>query len=484
MSVNTLKLCEKLQARYENDPVGWIHEFISFDGLKYNRLTDQQVQIAEALVRHKNVCVSAGGGIGKTALTAMLILWFLCTHPMSKIPTTAPTGAQLHDVLWSELALWLRRCRLSRIFKLRKRVLYVGDFREWFAVARTIPKDKKDVNDTMAGFHAPYILCCVDEASGVPDQVFTAIEGALTDRNSYVILISNPVSTGGYYYDTITDPENKGKKYKVLYFDSRESPLVDPEFEERIISRWGKNSAMYIAKVTGRPISEYDSVVVAPQVFDDVVSRNTALDRGQIILSCDVGGGSDLTVLCYRIGSSVFKWEELNNVDPTYIADYIKLVHESQFNSAAFAVVVDGHGIGAGVYSELKKYNRFPVYKFVGPEKAYRSDMFDIRRTEGYYNLHKKFTQLNFPTPPPQRLKKELANLKFLYGQGQIKMEPKETFRRRVGCSPDYADALMMNLTVDVAAEFAAPKLVSRRTISVMRRLHTKSDLGKYQKFM
>lgn len=483
--MNALKIAEKLHSQYGKDPVKWVHDFISFNGLKHNGLTKQQIEIAQALVEHKNVCVSAGGGIGKTALTAMLILWFLSTHPMAKVPTTAPTGAQLHDVLWSELALWLRRCKLGSMFKLRKRVLYVGSYREWFAVARTIPKDKKDINDTMAGFHAPYILCCVDEASGVPDPVFTAIEGALTDKNSYVILISNPVSTGGYYYDTITDPENKGKHYKVLYFDSRESPLVDTEFEERIVSRWGKDSPMYIAKVTGRPISEYDSVVVSPVVFDEVVSKNTRLEpKGQIIIACDVGGGSDLTVLCYRIGNSVFKWEELSNADPTYIADYIKLVFERQYTSSGFAVVVDGHGIGAGVYSELKKYNRFPVYKFVGPEKAFRADMFDIRRTEGYYNLHKKFTQLHFPAPPPQRLKKELANLKFIYGQGQIRMEPKESFRKRVGCSPDYADALMMSLTVDVVAEHAAPKLVSRGALSVMRRLHSRPDLGKFQKFV
>ena len=817
---------------YANDPIGWIHKFINFDGLKLDRLTWQQEEIATALVEHKNIAVSAGGGIGKTALMAMLIQWFLVTHPFSKIPTTAPTAKQLHDILWSEISLWLKRNRLRDMYETRKGRLFIKGFPEWYAVARTVSKDTHELNDTLAGFHARHLLITVDEAcfdeeteiltdfgwqtidtikdyhevltlnpiteeaeyrpitkifkyedydgpmyyyksrtvsfmfspnhnvlfrrrntrgrhktnirmqkmrefditkqtpwympkkvnfkgkneeiyvlkefstprkyyppkyvsmvdwctllgwyisegyltkdgyvnitqadpngrasicalldrleyryhiygndihivcrqlhnellacgkgaknkriphyvknldkrylffllaamikgdgysqndnrhiiytmskqladdiqeiaikcglystitrrhikgrttfiqdhyattsdddyvvsivsnsaddfkvrqhnikkihykgriwcvatepyhtiyvrrkgvaywtgnSGVPDPVFTALTGAMTDKNSYIVLISNPVSTGGFYYDTITDPEGKGKNFKVLFFSAKDSPLVDPTFEEFIITRYGKDSPMYKAKVLGLPIGEYDSVVVPPDLFDEVVNTNKGFDTGSYILSVDVGGsGPDATVFCYRCGKSFYKWETFDKTDPTYVSDLITSRWYTDFQGKPFTCVVDAHGIGAGVYSNLTKANKFPVIGFIGPQKAFHEEMFQDKRAEGFYRLHKNFKDFHFPVPPPQRLKKELANLKFDYSSGPIKMEDKKSFKKRLGFSPDYADAMMMSCVVEDFAAISASRKVSKRAVSILSSLRNRTRETKYGKF-
>jgi len=469
---------------YGNDPIAWIRDFITFDGLKLNWLTWQQAEIAEALVEHKNICVSAGGGIGKTALMAILIQWFLVTHPFSKVPTTAPTAKQLHDILWSEVLLWLKRNKLRDMYETRRGKLFIKGFPEWYAVARTVSKDTHELNDTLAGFHAQHLLILVDEASGVPDPVFTALTGAMTDKNSYIVLISNPVSTGGFYYDTITDPEGKGKNFKVLFYSAKESPLVDPSFEEFIVTRYGKDSPMYKAKVLGLPIGVYDSVVVTPDVFDEVVSANTGFDTGAYILSVDVGGsGPDATVFCYRCGKSFYKWETFDKTDPTYVSDLILSRWQTNFQGKAFTCVVDAHGIGAGVYSNLAKVNKFPVIGFIGPQKAFHTEMFQDKRSEGFYRLHKDFKTFHFPVPPPQRLKKELANLKFDYSSGPIRMEDKKAFKKRLGFSPDYADAMMMSCAVDNFAAAIIPRKVTKRTASILSSLKQRSKKAKYGKF-
>jgi len=485
----TLRLVREYERKYANDPVGWIRECINFDGLKLPWLTSQQEEVANNLVTYKNICVSSGTGIGKSAIVALLIQWFLVTHPMSKVPTTAPSAKQLYDILWSEIGIWLSRNKLKSLYKLRKGKLSIMHFPEWFAVARTVPKDKRQLNDTLAGFHGQGgVLNCIDEASGVPDPVFTALAGAMTNEQSYIILISNPVSTGGFYYDTITDTEGKGKNFKVMFYSSKESPLVDDSYEEFVINRWGKDSPMYKAKILGLPIAEYDSVVVSPDVFDEIVNGQKSMTPGSYTLGVDVGGGGpDPTVFCFMCGNSIYKWEEYPRTDPTWVSDKIVQVWKSLFQGKMFICIVDAHGIGAGVYSNLLKENLFPVIGFIGPQQSAHPTMFDSKRVEGYYNLHNTFNELQFPAAPPKRLKKELANLKFIYGDGPIKMEPKRSFKSRLGFSPDYADTLMMATMAKVLGSPTSGILVPKPTANILDRLSIKrrdSKFGKYDKFI
>ncbi len=488
---SVLKICKLLSNNYRNDFKRFVNETINFDGLTHKGLTFQQEDIANNLIKYKDVCVSAGGGIGKSALAALLIIWFLPTHLFSKVPTTAPSRKQLKDVLWSEIAFWIRRFKYKEIFELFTERLTIKGFSEWYAVARTVPKegDVNAINDTLAGFHGKGdddLFIVVDEASGVPDPVFTAIEGALTS-GAYVLLISNPVSIGGYYYDTINDPQGKGKSYKVLYYDARESPLVSKEFEQRIIDRYGKDSPMYIAKILGKPVTRLQSVVVTPDRFDYTVSSNKLRFDGEIVLSVDVGGkniDSDPAIFCHKIGASIVRWDEYYGVTPTDIADEILRVYERLYKGKKFKCIVDGIGPGAGVVSNLQKFNRFPVIAFIGSEKSNSPNMYGDKRSEGYYELSKNFEHLHFPAKVPDRLKKELANLFFDLSDGTIKMEPKKKFIGRLGFSPDNADALMMANSVDIAEGIAVCPYVHKRPSKGFRIIKKMKYGDKFSKFV
>lgn len=483
-----LRISQKLHEKYKDDFEGWVKENISFAGLKCKGITDQQREIAENIAKHKNVCVSAGGGIGKTALAALTTLWFLSTFPYSKIPTTAPSAKQLYDVLWSEIALWLNRCKLKSLFHLVKGKLSMRGFPEWFAAARTVPKDGKNLNDTLAGFHAAsgYMLILVDESSGVPDPVFTALEGAMTDENSYILLISNPVSFGGYYYDTISDPDGKGKDYKVLYYSSIDSPLVDDSYAQRIINRYGKNSAMYRSKVLGKPISASENVVCAPDAYEQILKENTIHFAGPVVMSIDIGGGGDKTVFCHREAMSVIRWDEIHTITPDDIVDSAIRMYERLYQGRPFTCVVDAGGIGWGPYHMLRKKAHFPVVAFIGAEKAREPTMYANRRTEGYHYLKQEMPNLHFTTPPPGRLKKELANLFFNLADEPITMEPKKKFHSRLGFSPDYADALMMGIDVTNMVALGSYK-ITKPVNKAMQRLHIhkRSDkFGAYKQFI
>ncbi|MFM2490833.1 DEAD/DEAH box helicase family protein [Enterococcus avium] len=136
---------------------------------------DWQRSVLNDLSEHPKVSVRSGQGVGKTALEAGAILWFLTCRPYSKVIATAPTMKQLYDVLWAEVSKWLNDSLIKSLLKWTKtKVSMVGDAERWFATARTATKP-----ENMQGFHEDHMLIVVDEASGVSDQIMEAILGPL-----------------------------------------------------------------------------------------------------------------------------------------------------------------------------------------------------------------------------------------------------------------------------------------------------------------
>src|SRR6187551_2653127 len=74
--------------------------------------TWQQRQILDAITPPgAKVSVRSGHNIWKDAIAAGIILWHIETRDFSRCACTAPSGHQLHDILWGELAKWRRRSR-------------------------------------------------------------------------------------------------------------------------------------------------------------------------------------------------------------------------------------------------------------------------------------------------------------------------------------------------------------------------------------
>ena len=65
--------------------------------------THQQEKVLKSISPGSHTSVRSGHGVGKTALLAWLILWFMCTRFDARIPCTASTHSQLRDILWPEM---------------------------------------------------------------------------------------------------------------------------------------------------------------------------------------------------------------------------------------------------------------------------------------------------------------------------------------------------------------------------------------------
>lgn len=233
----------------------WFVPMTAFDIKEQKHVTWQQWVILLAVERAliglapKRISVASGHGIGKDATLTWLIFWFITCFKDSQIPCTAPTSTQMYDVLWKELAKWLRRMPedMKGMYEWSTQYLRMREAREtWFARAQTASKENPEA---LAGVHADHVFMAVDEASGVAEEIYNTAEGALTNANIFVFLISNPTRLVGYFYDS---HHKMAHEWQCLRFDGRESPIVDEQFVETITARHGEDSDEYKIRVTGQ----------------------------------------------------------------------------------------------------------------------------------------------------------------------------------------------------------------------------------------
>ena len=134
---------------YADNPVDFVEDIIRA------KPDSNQRAILNSVAQYPMTSVRSGHGIGKSAVESWLAIWFLTTRPYPKIPCTAPTQHQLWDILWAEIAKWLRsNPALSQELIWTKEKVYMrGHPEEWFAVGRTASKP-----DALQGFHAEHVL--------------------------------------------------------------------------------------------------------------------------------------------------------------------------------------------------------------------------------------------------------------------------------------------------------------------------------------
>lgn len=159
----------------------WFEPFV-----KGEHITWQQWLIllcVEKAIRKKaphKISVVSGHGVGKTATESWILLWYLYCHPLAQVPCTAPTSAQMFDILWKEVKIWLDKMpeEYSSQFEWTSDHVRIKESPEtWFARAKTASKEN---TEALAGVHGDFVCMLVDEGSGVEEAVYNTAAGALT----------------------------------------------------------------------------------------------------------------------------------------------------------------------------------------------------------------------------------------------------------------------------------------------------------------
>jgi len=176
----------------------------------------KQVEILEAVRDHPRVAIKSGHKVGKSHSAAQLALWFYCSFEAARVVMTSTTSRQVDEILWRELRMMLARsgrcvsCKAELLDNPAARIprpcphssLVDGDLGD---LARTGLKsdDFREIvgftakqGEAVAGISGENVLYIVDEASGVPKEIYEAIEGNRAG-SARLALFGNPTKNEG-----------------------------------------------------------------------------------------------------------------------------------------------------------------------------------------------------------------------------------------------------------------------------------------------
>lgn len=225
--------------------------FIRENLLRYHAWSKQR-QILDSVRKNKRTAVRSCHGVGKTATAAVAVLEFMLEGPC-RVVTTAPTWAQVEQLLWREIAMRHKNIQPS-FGTLYKTSLEVAP--DWFALGLST-----DTPERFQGHHANRMLLVVDEASGVDEAIYNAAEGFLTADGARILLIGNPTRTTGTFYRAFK-PDSGWERIHISALDSPNftgeavpdevsRALVTPEWVMDAKRQWGEESPQYRIRVLG-----------------------------------------------------------------------------------------------------------------------------------------------------------------------------------------------------------------------------------------
>jgi len=416
---------------------------------------DNQAPILESCMGKALTSVRSGHGIGKSALESWCVKWFMYSRPFPKVPCTAPTQHQLHDILWAELNKWNRQSADGMLFQWTDERFYHKAHREeWFAVPRTATQP-----DALQGFHADHVLYILDEASGIRDVVFEPVLGALSTKDAKLLACGNPTQLTGWFFDS---HNSKRDVYSTFHVDGRNSSRVDAAFVKMIIDMYGLDSDVFRVRVAGEfPNALPDSFIAAVWARRASEGAYVVITPSIIDIGIDVARfGDDQSVLCPVFDRRQQQEPEIYNHNDTmeitgravqmvdrYTAEYSVRVPQS--------VRVDCDGLGVGVYDRLaeikrgrKDWDHVTLHECHFGGAGGKVDAKDPVRMSNNTGLmwgavREGLRNETLQLFPNERQIVELSNRKYrLNSDGEIELEKKEEMKKRLNRSPDMADAL------------------------------------------
>ena len=440
---------------YYDHPVDFFREILRMDPDEW------QEEVLDDLAQYSKISVRSGQGVGKTALEAGAIIWFLVCRPYSRVIATAPTMQQLYDVLWAEIAKWLDKSLVKDLLKWTKTKVYmVGDDKRWFATAKTATKP-----ENMQGFHEDHMLIVVDEASGVADPIMEAILGTLTGKDNKLLMCGNPNRLEGVFYDSHNGDRDKFHTHKVSSMDSKRT---SQENIEMLLNKYGRESDVARVRIFGDfPKGALDSLISLETVecACGCTLPEKEIETSNILhIGCDVARfGDDKTVITPRIAGKIFQFKKYSKKSTMETAGNVILMCKEYMKKypklKKCVIKVDDTGVGGGVTDRIREvvaeerlpYSVIPVNNGASATDDYYANLGsqiwgmlrDALEENFSHMIQGETVTLEMPNDA-EMIKQLSSRRQKITSKGKIQLESKDDMKKRGLGSPDIADSVTL----------------------------------------
>jgi len=410
---------------------------------------------------------ASGHGVGKSALVAWLVQFFMSTRRDTRGVVTASTQFQLEDKTWPELLKWHNLMLHKHWFVWAATTYSFAAYKtpemqkNYRFTAATVSEQK---TEAFAGLHneGKSVIVIFDEASGIPEKIWEVAEGALTDGEAFFIAKGNPTLPDGEFYDCF---DKNARLYRTRHVDSREVRHTNKSALQTIIDKYGIDSDQVKVRIRGQfPTQSYNGFIDPSAVHaamdperDSVLDSNAAL-----IMAVDVSNqGGDESVIGFRQG-----WDA-RSISPIYLvglkhSQLVAAVKKAADMFKPDAIVIECVGIGIPLCDDLQEAG-YPVMRAY-PGAPYEIDYVNNRAY--WWSLLRDWLYEPLATlNEDDKLFDQLTKIQYQLrrSDGKTLMESKKDMRDRGLHSPDRADMLMLTFAVTVKRRNRNHDVNSRR---------------------
>lgn len=338
------------------------------------------------------ITIRAMHGPGKTFGVAGIMHWFnYCFH--GTIVCTAPKEKQLRTRLWpafNKIKARAGKAYASLMKVDSTKIVWCGD-ESWAAHAETA-----SAPENLAGYHDNYLLFVVDEASGMNEDMFPVIEGAVsTGFLVIIILIGNPTKNIGTFYDSHMR-DKVARHYYKIHVDLKKTNRVSKAWVRQMEEKYGKDSPVVKVRCKGEFAEMGANQLISMSWLEEAKERVFADDGSlpKIRVAVDVAdGGEDETVVtvsrCYTSFKLILKQERFSfpsgraPILSAQAAERMFIASGGLKTGGNDDLVVDSIGVGAGTAGWLIEQG-YSVVIYKGGQTSDNPKLWRNRRVQSY----------------------------------------------------------------------------------------------------
>lgn len=459
---------------YRRDPEAWYADVLN--GYWWSKQKEIAWSFADPNKSQTMTVVKSCNGIGKTAIAADLATWLVATvDPMElSIIATAPIFSQIGTGLFRYINDNYNRARENGLILPGRfvadpalKVERIGGGNDKAVIQSKRPADNNLIS-SFQGIHDGVVAVFMDEAGGLPEDLWIGANAVTTNEHAHILAIGNPDSLHTAFHARFTQRERyvDWNPISVSAYDSpnltgeviHPDPIEDAKIKSHLVQKkWVEmmerqaHPNVVLAKVHGE-FPKDDSSSFFPQH-----AMNTAFDTEiipaegtRVILGIDLAfGGEDSTVIYRNDGGKVRKVRTLLYED-NYFA-LAEKIHREALAQGADEVRVDSAGTGKGIFSILESRPEFQgSYELIGlsggnssPDntrwaqlRAYIYDDFRRQMQEGLIDLDYEDKEVR------EQMQVQTYEIN---AKGAIQITPKQVMRSKGLTSPDELDGAIMS---------------------------------------
>lgn len=269
----------------------------------------------------------------------------------------------------------------------------------------------------------------------------------------FIIITCNP--SQGWVREDFRDPALEGtiKKHRCFIETTKEE--LEDSYRELLETLPESEYARYVEN-NWNYIDDPNQLIKYEWIKSNLLKNPKAATRMGVDVARE---GNDRSVIAYATENELIDYEIINTNDVIALSDIVKIKSQEK-NIGYENVRIDSIGIGGGVLDYLKRKGfRAVEYKsgYAVDQNKLETDFlyFKNLRAYDYWQLREGLRKGIIKIKDDPDLISELVSIKYMVTDKVIQIENKAEIKKRLGKSPDIADAVVMALSNYKKSNFA-----------------------------